>query len=482
MSGVPIKWLLPGCLSLLAAAALLLRPAEHDPSSGPLERERDPGAPRSPGTGSGECAPALEANGRRAEGVQEVVPEASGRLIVRDAFTGQRIPGIGLCIRLPDQAVRSALASESGEVDLLPGEMSAAVVPSVVGWSLAVDQSGATGERTVWLYRVVAIRGRVVLADGEQADLPSSTTPSDITVRVLAPVPASGPLGPSRAVGSHSWMRERGLDVVREEIRVDKSWQFSAQIPRLAGYFVTASAAFRSTAQHMLSFDADTDVVEGIELRLGVPLAYTGRVRDAHGQPLSGAQVRCEWVLHGTEEALKPLFASAQLRGLGTGLICSKLTGDCELYIHARLQADEAGLFRTEIPDPGMSLAVEVLHSGHRPERASVRDAGASGARAELVLQRPDGETPRCQLCSDGAPMVGHHVMFSLIDVPRSFGMDLGPTDSRGRFPAEWLEAGRKYAVYLTSATREKSTYFMRWANHMQIDTKELAVRREDVR
>lgn len=466
-------WLGVAAALSLAAVALFLVPAGRALLSSVGEPGRPSGTGGSPGSLDRGVSPVLQGGqARRVQGGPQ--SGTTHQLTVRDVNTGAPIPGLGMRIAPRDGPAREAVSSAAGAIDVRETEEAASLSPVAEGWVLADEEVLATGGRVAWLYRLVEVRGRVLVRGGSGAD-----RLQDTKVTVLAPLPRSKAGAPDKAIGSYAWMRERSLQQVREPTPVGADGRFSVRVPRLGGYHLAATLALVGAADLPLEFGEGDEAKDGIEMLLEESLVCCGVLKDQHGVVLANAEVMSECVAYGTADSLDRLFERAQALGLGVGTYCLPEKG-CELFIQSSTRTDEAGQYRVEVP-PGMELRIVVAVPGHQILRTTVGSFSGSKSDVELIAYSYGADSPRCQLCTNGAPLVGHTVLVTTSDV-RSIGQNLGVTDASGRFPAEWLEAGQHYAVAVMDPTRNVTSYFMKWANERRIDTSELARRREDVK
>jgi hypothetical protein len=314
--------------------------------------------------------------------------------------------------------------------DLADGARVPLEVPADADRVVADDVTWRVAERTadtVWVYRMVRVRGTVAAADG-----------SDLAriVRLQARVSLEES-GPSASNGT--WPGRPHLPGWSGLPGPDAKGAFDVEVPRIRGMTLFAHADGWISATARVDFREEA---KPVRLTLDRSTELAGVLIGTDG-PLPGAGVRVFVVLHADEKGL----TSAVLRAIrpkgGFTLSSSAKDNESVATLVLGAKTDAEGRFALDLPVGG-----ELLVVAYPPGHATlVRDRfpDAAGRRKLRLAAAAAPERPRVTF-RRGEQALGPG---RLMVVDLSLGaVQTGPTlslDDAGSAPADWLVPGHHY-------------------------------------
>jgi RNA polymerase sigma-70 factor (ECF subfamily) len=339
------------------------------------------------------------------------LPVATGPTTVtaRDLLDGAPVPDLRLRARIGG-AERALVANVSGQLGFPDGEIDS-LVPDGETWrmpeqhALTIRESGI-----IWLYRTIAVSGRVEVASG--------SGPLNFTsVRLLQKV--AGPPGFAPPI-TMRWLGVRGFQFRIRVPRPGIDGAFHARIAAIGEVAFLASARGFRDAVAMIPVARDSDRVRGVRIVLEAAPRIRGILRDTGGQPVARHEIRlCVLVDTG-----RPHRSVAW-------------TG-------------KDGFFEIAVPVEGRTSLFVPRLAGHRPLGREDIMVGRGGAKLDLTLTAVD-EDPRVRFRYEGTVLAGRELIVSFRSGGWTTGSFVMALDAEGRAAAGLLEAGRDYAVRVRS-------------------------------
>lgn len=192
-----------------------------------------------------------------------------------------------------------------------------------------------------------------------------------------------------------------------------------------AGSYVLLVRADGACPTYSGAFQVGRDVVLGMDVQMRGGGRVHGRVLDADGRPLAGAEVS----LHGAQ------FQPANGNGFFAGS-----AGDPDNVPESKTRTDRDGRFRFEHAFPG-ALKLHVQHGTHLPESVPVTVAEGATADAGDIRLYAGGSVSGVALDQDGKPLSGGTVSLTREDGGELFHAS-ALLDARGAFRFDGLRAG----------------------------------------
>lgn len=392
--------------SAIAVVLLLLRRTPSAP-----ERSPQDAAHSTPSAGSGDPAPPPPTAG---------TPAA---LPVRDLADGSPVSGFG--VRVGERTIRT---DDAGMLRLPPGE-DGTLVPVDAAFVLVPSSvSDARTEGALWVRRTFHVVVRVS-ASGE--------TPPDPARTWIETTWEEGAEPPWTSL----WLSLH--DIMPDQWSADTAAAYGTlemDLPRIPGLRVQASTDGWRPASRTLTVDAGTDLVQ-VDLVLLPALRVRGVVSDEEGRALGGATVFVQVIHRGTSTRTgEDEDGDVEWVGRTT----RRILDDGTEIVSCGGVTDQRGRFDLAIATEGEG-SLQVRRVGFVPRE---RALGFVGADTDVEVALEPGRGTRVRFLRNGMPAKEATLYVSDLGMPDLPVFPLR-TDKGGSAPAEWLVAGRRYAVLL---------------------------------
>jgi len=429
-----------GAVLLAAATGILLATLPTDDA--PMRAARTMPAPSPEDTGSVPM-------GHTAQAVDETAPlpqpePSSGpaiSLLVRDLADGSTVAHLAFSI-----GGTVNVSSDRNGFLVVPAEGEGRLAPVGPEWRAthSPGDGAPEGPRTLWVYRLIPVRGRVFARPG--------SPPPD-----LRRVEVSGVLAMGRASEPEPWntpwIAKRGIEFTHALASPDSNGDFTGTLPRIRGLTVLATCAGYRPASQRLALDFTVDEVRP-RLELLPVLRVRGTLRTVDGTPLAKEHVRAYSIIRVPKSDLDP-FTLQLLQPRGGFTAHTEKGGDDAIAsFRSGANADAHGEFELEVGVQGRTTLV-VFPIGRPPALLDLGSLASDRIGVELIVGDPIAPI-EVTLLEDGEPLAGRSVVISDLSRPSgdyqpAFTADL---DGKGVLRTTWLTPGRTYNIGVL-ATKE---------------------------